>query len=153
MGYSYDYAGRLCCDNCGKTSADGVRVARRKCPHTVLDHTLRCNVRQRIPYCSPPAYCSNCYALRGGKHMHDKCEAPAKADQAEADAIESALDAGEMFVIAAWGAGQQDVPEGKVGVLFAGRTEQVQLLVNQADYARRGKNPRLSEFTTEPWNL
>ncbi|QSM01191.1 hypothetical protein SEA_NANOSMITE_167 [Mycobacterium phage Nanosmite] len=153
MGYSFDYAGRLACDGCGKTSADGVRVMRRRCPHKVLSDTLRCARRIAMDYCPAPALCGDCYRSHGGKKLHDVCAEPAKAAQAEYDAIEAALDAGEMFVIAAYGSWHDNVPAGKVGVLFSGRDGQTQRLVDEHAYGSRGKNPKLSDFDTEPWEV
>lgn len=153
MGYCYDYAGRLVCDGCGNTSATGTRVIRRKCSHKVLGDTLRGKTRVSMHYCYPPALCSSCYQKEGGKHIHDKCAEGARRSQAEYDAIEAALDAGEMFVISAYGSWHAEVPEGKVGVLFSGRSGELQRLVDQSAYDQRGKNPKLSDFESAPWNM
>lgn len=147
MGYVFDMRGRLCCDRCG--TSGGVR--RRTCPHTVLSDSLR-GGRQRLPWCSPPAYCSGCYKAAGGVHgIHDQHEAPAAEDQAKADAIEAALDAGESFVCAAWGDWAEGVPAGMAGVVFRGRAGECLRLVPAAAY-EPGAKPRLSDYPeAEPW--
>ncbi len=56
MGYSYDEAHRLCCDNCGKAGG----VTKRKCP---------------FGYCLSPAYCHDCAEKRRyqiGREAHIK---------------------------------------------------------------------------------
>lgn len=67
MGYSY-MRGRLVCDHCGRTG--GVR--KRRCPAN---------------WCPPPAYCSDCYALRKGDlamyHVRNDCAGKSRAFQEE----------------------------------------------------------------------
>lgn len=130
MGYGYGVSasGRyaLACDNCG--TVGGVR--KRTCPHKVLGDTLRCAVRVAVPYCKAPAVCSECFAKLGKtKGLHARCAEPAAASQAEHDAIEAALDAGEAFVIAAWGDWADEVPAGHTKVLFKGRNGEIERIM------------------------
>jgi hypothetical protein len=132
MGYSYEArTGRLCCDRCGKPG--GVR--KRSCPYKVLGHSLN-GPRHTLPYCMPLALCGGCYTAMGGQNgVHgDKCRQAAAASQAEDDAIEAALDAGESFSVAAWGDWETSVPAGQVGLKFVGRDGVKWRLVPEADY-------------------
>lgn len=115
MGYSYDMNNRLCCDGCSRSG--GVR--KRKCPHMVLTDSSR-GPRIEIHYCYPPALCDDCYRSRGGlRGVHGQhCADGAAASQAEYDADQAKLDAGDLMVLAAWGDWQDKVPEGMVGVKF-----------------------------------
>lgn len=148
MGYCYEAYGsrRLCCDKCGQPG--GVR--KRKCPYTVLGDSLR-GARQALPYCYPPALCAACYAALGGlRGLHGaSCAEGAAASQAEADAIEAALDAGESLSIAAWGDWEPSVPTGMVGVAFSGRAGEIYRLMAEADYPN--KRIALSAVTTQTW--
>lgn len=149
MGYSYDYRGRLCCDACGKSG--GVR--RRTCPHKVLGNSLRTQQRVALPACSAPALCKECYAKHGGqKGLHDGCAEFAAKSQAEDDAIEAALDAGEKFVVSASGDWLDHVPKDHVEVTFWGRhaSGEVKLIVpkNDYDYNNKRKLSDYSEYIT-----
>lgn len=148
MGYCYTASGKLVCDGCGRDG--GVR--RRTCPHTVLCDSLR-GARSRLPWCSAQALCKDCYAARGGlRGLHGtRCEQGAREDQAEADAIEAALDAGEAFVLAAWGDWQAGVPQGQAGVLFGSRAGKAWRLVPDAAYDPQAR-PKLSDYPdAQPW--
>src|SRR6266403_1958107 len=61
------------------------------------------------------------------------------ASQAEADAIEAALDAGESFSVDAWGDWEETVPTGMVGLKFVGpgRAGATYRLMPAADYPNR----------------
>jgi hypothetical protein len=103
MGSCYGPGGLACDGGCGRCgSKAGVR--KRTCPYTVLGDSLRSSGRYRLPWCQPPALCGPCLKRAGGtRAVHAKCEAAAAADQARSDAIEAGLDAGESYVLAAWG--------------------------------------------------
>jgi len=153
MGYCYGYtaSGRqaLACDGCG--TVGGVR--KRACRFRVTSDTLRSAVRIVMSYCSPPALCAACFKAAGGsKGIHgEQCREGAAKSQAEYDATEAALDAGESFVIAAWGDWQPGVPEGMVGVLFRGRAGETGRLVTKACYSSRGTS-KLSDYPDAlPW--
>lgn len=144
MGYSRDYRGRLCCDRCGQ----GGGARKRTCPHTVLTDSTR-GPRARLAYCYPPALCGPCYKAEGGlRGIHgQRCADGAATSQAEYDATEARLDAGEFQVLAAWGDWQDGVPEGRCGVLFGGRDGQVWKLVADGEYdPGPGRKPWLSDY-------
>ncbi len=146
MGYSYSNTGALCCDKCG--TSGGVR--KRKCTYKVLGNSLRGN-RISMHYCYPPALCIPCLKALGGQTvLHKDCKEPAARSQAEADAIERQLDAGEAFAIAAWGSAYDHVPPGQVGVKYRSRTGECYVLIAAADYARYPR-PVLSAVHTTPW--
>lgn len=146
MGYSYGYTetGRqaLACDQCG--TVGGVR--KRKCPYMVLTDSSR-GPRVKIHYCYPPALCGGCYKAAGGlRGVHgQQCADGAAQSQAEDDANQAKLDAGDLIVLAAWGDWQDKVPEGKTGVLFGayGKTDTYRL-VAAGDY-----NPRTKGFLSD----
>jgi hypothetical protein len=142
MGYSYESSsGRLCCDNCGGTQ--GVR--KRTCPHKVLGSSLH-GPRYALPYCSPPAYCSACFKARGGsKAIHGGCAEGAAAAQAKADAIEAALDAGELLVRSAQGDRAEGVPAGQCRVIFEGRGTEATVFIPQESYDPQAKK-KLSDY-------
>ncbi|QBP33372.1 hypothetical protein SEA_BRUTONGASTER_158 [Gordonia phage BrutonGaster] len=135
MGYSFDYSGKLCCDNCGQSG--GVR--RRKCKYKV---TLR-NGGQ-LHYCPPPAYCAACYKLRGGLNgVHDdRCREGAEQSQAREDRRNALLDEGKHLVGAAWGSWDDRVPDGMVGVVFQNGASERWVLVDADAYRQR------DDFTT-----
>jgi hypothetical protein len=151
MGYSYRYNERgslvLACDNCGQ--AGGVR--KRRCPHKVLASSERCvdGQRHEIDYCPAPALCDDCYrTLR--PTLHANCAEGARASQGEYDERQRRLEAGELYVLAAWGDWHDEVPSGMVGVLFGGSRWGVaerKMLVREDDYAP-GKRPWLSDYPT-----
>jgi hypothetical protein len=115
MGYGYDSRNRLCCDQCG--NAGGVR--KRRCPHKVLGDSLRSPSRFAMDYCSAPALCGPCFSAEGGtRGVHERCAAPAAASQAEYDATQARLDAGEWHVVSASGDWHPDVPAGQVQITF-----------------------------------
>ncbi|MBB5167083.1 hypothetical protein [Mycobacterium sp. AZCC_0083] len=118
----------------------------------VLGDTLRSRTRHAMHYCYAPALCSDCYRSHGGKHLHDACAEGAAASQAKYDAIEAALDAGESFVIAAYGEWHESVPDGMVGLLFRGRSGEVNRLAKAVDY-NRGGDTKLSDIETQPWEV
>jgi hypothetical protein len=153
MGYCYDSrTGALVCDGCGISG--GVR--KRTCTAKVLWNSLR-GPRSATPYCYPPALCATCYQKVGGAAMHAKCKIAAAEDQAEHDEIERQLDAGELFVVAAHGAGSNPyVPKGQAGVIFQGRGERREWrLVDVDEYhaaQKARRNNRLSDFPgAQPW--
>lgn len=125
MGYLYSRSGGLVCDSCG----DSKGVRKRKCPHTVSG----------LPYCSPPALCSDCYKQEGGIRIHDKCKEPAAASQREDDEIAAQLAAGAFQRSTAWGDWRANVPEGLVGVKFVGSggNEEYYLLPDETYNAHR----------------
>lgn len=135
MGYGYDTRGRLACDGCGTTG--GVR--KRRCPYKVLTDSLRSPRRFEVDYSPAPALCSECYKKHGGlRGVHgEACREGAAASQAEYDKVEAALDAGESFVIAAYGSWAEDVPKGQVKVLFKGRAGESSLLMPEDLYEQR----------------
>jgi hypothetical protein len=115
MGYSYDWNNRLCCDSCGQSG--GVR--KRKCTQKVLTDSHRSETRFSINYCYPSALCSTCY--QGCKTtLHDGCKEGAAKSQAQYDATQARLEAGEHLLISGRGSWAEDVPEGFVGATFAG---------------------------------
>lgn len=144
MGYSYG-AGGLCCDGCG-AAGKTAGTRKRTCPHKVLSNSLW-GARVSMNYCYPPALCKACYAKEGGmKGVHGaKCTEGAAALQAGDDAVEAGLEAGESFVVAAFGSWHEDVPEGMTGVAFNGRAGKVTVLVPAGAYDPSAK-PRLSDY-------
>lgn len=149
MGYSYGYNERgnlvLACDHCGEVG--GVR--KRTCPEKVTGDSLRTSGGRRptFAYCYPPALCGECYKTLGGKNgVHgERCKQGAAKAQAEYDAIEEALDAGEMFVVAAYGDWHRDVAEGYVLVTFKGRDDEASVLMRKDEYNFAAK-PKLSDY-------
>lgn len=139
MGYCYGWteSGRqsLACDGCGNIG--GVR--KRRCPYKVRTDSLRSTHRFEIDYCPAPAMCSACYKKHGGlRGVHgESCREGAAQSQAEEDKVEAGLDAGESFVIAAYGDWAEDVPEGQVKVLFKGRAGESTLLLPKDLYDQR----------------
>lgn len=155
MGYCYEASGsgrgRLCCDRCG--NAGGVR--KRTCPYKMLGSTHRSvdGRRHALPYCYPTALCSPCLTEIGGsKVLHADCRGRAAERQAEADAEQARLDAGELLVGSAFGDWHDRVPTGMVGVLFFGENgDQVDVLVPDHRY-HPGKRPWLSDYPEAvPW--
>lgn len=136
MGFCYELRGSrrvLCCDNCGV--AGGVR--RRPCKYKVLGSSLRTVDGQRhaLPYCPAPALCTPCFrALGGGKALHAQCEAPALEAQRDADAEQVVVDSGVPIRVAGFGTSHEDVPVGKVGVVFSDGSA---YLVDDAEYDNR----------------
>ena len=110
MGYGYGHtsSGRyaLACDRCG--TVGGVR--KRPCPHKVLTDSAR-GPRTWLRYCPAPALCGECYRELGGlRGVHpERCTKGAAASQAEYDARQARLDAGESMVVAAWNGPSADV--------------------------------------------
>lgn len=150
MGTITDSAGRLCCDKCGQSG--GVR--KRTCPYKVRCDSLRSMYGQRpvLSYCSPWALCSPCFKVLGGlRGVHgDSCRDGAAQSQAEYDAIELALEAGELFVVSA-----STTPEGMVAVTFWGRydpetrsrPEQKHIVPKSVyDFQDKPKRDRLSDY-------
>lgn len=142
MGYSYDMAGRLACDSCGRTG--GVR--KRTCPHKVTDET-----GHALPYCYPAALCGECYRKHGGAAaLHKDCAAGAAASQARYDKLRERLAAGEAQIMCAWGDWHETVPSGLVGVCFMG-ADKVPHYVLVRDYDQYEKR-YLSDYPdAEPW--
>jgi hypothetical protein len=151
MGYCYgrNATGRmaLACDRCGNVG--GVR--KRTCPHKVLTDSSR-GPRATLAYCTPSALCGGCFHEIGGSRvLHRDCKDAAAASQAEYDANQARLDAGELTVLAAWGDWHETVPAGMAGVLFGGRDGQRAVLVPAADY-QPGTRPWLSDYRDpDPW--
>jgi hypothetical protein len=139
MGYGYGWtsSGRqgLSCDGCG--TVGGVR--KRRCPYKVLGDSLRSPRRYELDYSPAPALCSECYKKHGGlRGVHgEECREGAVKSQAKYDAIEAGLDAGESFVIAAYGSWAEGVPQGQVKVLFRGRAGETEMLMPEALYEQR----------------
>lgn len=160
MGYSYGYGG-ICCSGCAKEgSKAGVR--KRPCPYKVVDYQKDGRPYAALPYCPAPALCSDCYKRHGGlRGLHgEDCKTGAAQMQATADAKRDAIADGEMFVDAAWGQWHDTVPQGKVGVLYAGKEGRVYLLIPAERYEYRpeggyqfGNRPVLSEIADvmEDW--
>ena len=151
MGYSYGRNARgnwvLSCDGCG-TVGD---VRKRTCPHKVTGDSLR-GPRYAMSYCPAPALCAGCFKREGGtRGLHARCAEPARKSQAEYDAKQARIDAGELFVLAAWGDWQAGVPGGMCGVKFGGRDGEAWHLVPAGDY-HPGKLPGLSDYPqAQPW--
>ena len=144
MGYCFDYKGRLVCDDCGAYGS----VRKRKCSFKVLGDSLH-GPRHALPYCYPPALCSECFKKHGGtKGIHAGCRDGAEASQAEADKIERLLDEGDFLPVSAYGDWHEAVPEGKVGVKYRGRSGERYVLLDKADYEGR---PVLSSVNHEDW--
>lgn len=148
MGYSYGQTASgswaLACDRC--PTAGGVR--KRTCTYKVLTDSLH-GGRHALPYCSPPALCSPCYAAVGGaKGLHARCAEGAAASQAEYDAVEARLDAGEFISASGFGSWHEHVPDGFVGRIFRGRAgERYALIPEDAD-----KHSVLSDVVgAKPW--
>lgn len=134
MGYSYDArTGKLCCDSCGNIG--GVR--KRTCPHKV----------DGMPYCSPSALCSACYA-KYRDTLHDGCAEAAARSQARADEENAALACGSHLWRTSWGDWHDAVPAGLVGVRFVSETEEVFALISEATYDRLGDYRRLGLVPT-----
>ena len=131
MGYSYERtaSGRhaLCCDACGKSG--GVR--KRTCKYKVTHNGFS------IPYCPPPALCSNCYATHKAT-LHDGCKAGAEASQAREDARQAQLQSGESLSSVGFGSWHDLVPDGMVGRGFKALdgTMTFVLLPNELDQTR-----------------
>ena len=123
MGYCFDYRHRLCCDGCGK--AGGVR--KRKCAYRVRASVL--DGGYSIPYCSPPALCSDCYKKHGGlRGVHgDRCRDGAAASQAEADADDKRHAEGDLKLRSALRQGD------KVLLKFDG---EIAVLVDDYEYGK-----------------
>jgi hypothetical protein len=150
MTYNTDRAGRLICQRCNR-SGGGTR--KRFCPHRVLGPSLRTNGRDRksLPYCPSLVLCGDCVTTLGGPTaMHERCRTEAAQAQAQADAIERRLDAGESLSVDAYGDGVLGVPKGMVGVKFIGRGGITYRLMAEADYPN-GEMIALSAVRTEPW--
>ena len=136
MGYSYGMgaSGRtgLSCDGCG--TVGGVR--KRTCPHKVTTSSATGH-RHALPWCPAPAYCSRCFAERGGsKGIHVACAEAVIREQAREDAEQARYNAGERKVTAAFGDWADWVPDGMVGVHFS---DGARALIPAADYqANRG---------------
>lgn len=147
MGYCTDGRGRLVCDSCGNVG----HVRKRKCIYKVLGDSLRSLQRIEMHYCYPPALCPGCYRSRGGaRGVHgDQCRDGAARFQAEHDATQKRLDAGEWCVVSASGDWRKDVPAGMVEVTFwtAGgpASGERRICVPADDYDPRGK-PWLSDY-------
>ena len=152
MGYVYSRAG-LVCGGCGTD----VGVRKRVCPHKV--RSSRLHGGGTLPCCPPPALCPACYRASGGQQgVHAQCRARAAESQAEEDAQDAALDAGESFTVAAFGYGDRGVPTGMVGVLFRDkdRRETGRMVTAEAYAAahKASKAPALSMFPGAPaWAL
>lgn len=116
MGYSYSRtpAGvmALDCDYCGKPG--GVR--KRTCPYKVTSDNSRSGERYALPYCRPPAACRPCWKTNKAT-AHADCKDGAAQMQAQYDATQARLDAGELLAIAARCG---DAPAGMVRVTFVG---------------------------------
>jgi hypothetical protein len=149
MGYCYGYnaAGRmvLACDNCGNTG--GVR--KRRCIFKVLGDAGRGGQRYEMDYCPAPALCAGCYAALGGaKKLHAGCESGARASQAEYDANQAKLEAGEYMLNAGWGDWAEWVPEGKTGALFRNLGgEEKWVLIDKEEYGGSGRHKWLGEYS------
>lgn len=157
MGYSFDYRGRLCCDNCGQPG--GVR--KRKCPHTVMGNSHR-GARYALPYCPTPAVCQPCWEKLGKNKVHDRCKEGAARMQAKDDAVQELLDAGHYLPLSAFGSWHDTVPKGYTGVIFgngyhevAGRWEpkhaNVYALVPAAEYSSADNKPMREFSETIEW--
>lgn len=153
MGVTLDARGRACCDGCG--AVRGVR--KRKCPYLVLGDSLRSPSRFKMHYCSPPRYCAMCYSAAGGlRGVHgEQCREGAALSQAEYDARQVRLDAGDWHVVSASGDWRPDVPAGQVRVTFwtAGgpaRGERT-LLVPESEY-NPTRRPWLSDYAVPGGN-
>lgn len=135
MGYSYAKGGGVCCDSCGGTPA-----RKRTCPHKVIGSTFRMRpaVRSALPYCQAPALCSTCYQ-REKATLHADCKEGAERAQRAADKEQCRIDAGEFLRAAAWGDWHEQVPAGKVGVLFVNQDKEERFyLVPSAEYRGGG---------------
>lgn len=133
MGYCYDWKNRLCCDSCG--ASGGVR--KRKCPRKVLTDSHRSATRHELNYCYPAALCATCY--QGEKAtLHANCAEGAAKSQAEYDAKQARLDAGEHLLISGRGDWAEGVPAGYCEATFAADhyADQVELIVPSALYER-----------------
>jgi hypothetical protein len=146
MGYGFGYSnsGRmaLSCDSCGKVG--GVR--KRKCPYKVSHDGYQ------LPYCPAPALCSDCYKSHGGlRGVHgDACKQGAAASQAEEDAKQAKLAAGDMQPVSAWGDWQEGVPAGMVGVLYRGLNDAAYYLLPKEAYESRPWFSEVGDFA-ETW--
>lgn len=134
MGHSYAHNAHgnlvLVCDACG--GIGGVRA--RQCPHRVLI-AARFTERQRLPLCSPPALCPECFHEKGGtRGLHGDCASSAADMQVTEDAAQVRLDAGEWHLMSAT---ESDRP-GVLVVSFCApggiANGFVQLLVPESDY-------------------
>jgi hypothetical protein len=147
MGYGYGWTetGRmaLACDNCG--TVGGVR--KRTCPYEVTSSSHRSSGRYSMPYCPAPALCAGCYKANGGlRGVHGQsCAEGAASMQATEDAVEAALDAGDLLVAAAWGDWAEGVEPRYVKVKFTGRGAEAELHMPEAMYDP-GAVKRLSEY-------
>lgn len=135
MGYGYGPRG-LCCDNCG----DSGGVRKRPCTFKVRSSGLHYPGGQRpptgIPYCPPPALCSECLRKLGGsRKVHAGCKEGAEAMQADCDAQQARLDAGDYALTSGYGSWADWVPEGMTGAIFVnGSGHQVRVLVDADEY-------------------
>lgn len=144
MGHSYDKQGRLCCDGCGNSG--GVRA--RKCRYLISRDGYK------LPYCYPPDLCAACFKKHGGtRGIHgDKCKEGAARMQAQEDARQARLQAGEWEVRSAFGSGGAlisgwpEVPEDYTGVVFRNaKGEEVNALVPRDSY-NPGTKRYLSDY-------
>lgn len=134
MGHVYDSSGRLCCDKCGKAGAKAIR-----CTFKV----------DGLPYCYPPDLCDECTKELGGRaKIHEKCKDKAAARQAECDVTRARIESGDSLLSTAWGDWHDKVPEGKVGLRFAGKDSETYILVDSDEHDRLRKEGKmfLSEF-------
>jgi hypothetical protein len=104
MGYSYTMSGgrhHIDCDACGRSSIEGAQgVRKRTCPFKVNDRGTRGGEGHSLPWCPPPALCSECFAKYGGsKGVHKDCREPAASAQARHDAERARLDTGDGMCV------------------------------------------------------
>jgi hypothetical protein len=128
------------CDNCGQ----GGGTRKRACTAKVTSSNLRSQTRQTLGWCPAPSLCSPCFkAIGGSKVLHKDCHAPAAQAQAQADAEQARLDAGDKAVISA-----RMLDHGSVEVTFAGPrySDHITLIMQDEQYDHVTK-PFLSDYT------
>jgi len=129
VGYIYAKGGSLVCDQCGQPGA-----RKRTCLYKVTSAAVF-GVRQALPLCVPPALCPACFAKAGGaRGVHNACHAKAAADQTREDAAQTALEAGEMFAVTAWGYGDKGLPPDTAGVVFRNGKDITAVIIDSAAY-------------------
>jgi len=140
MGYGYGRNGALACDDCGDTG----NVRKRRCPAKVTADSGRTPGGHRpvMDYCPAPALCQTCLTKRGGNttmHRNAGCFEAAAKCQAEYDATQVRLDAGELQLHAGYGDWDSRVPEGMTGALFGNGTREAFYVMPKAYYGGSGE--------------
>lgn len=140
MGYSFGYNdnGRLVrsCDRCGAVGGVRKRTCRFKVTYAE---------GYSLPYCYPPALCSDC--AKKLKPLHgESCQVGAAKATAREVERKARLVSGDFEVRSAFGHWHPAVPQAWVGVRFVSLNGDVWKLLPATDY--NGAGGWLSEYPT-----